>query len=82
VGPLLNLPQFIMEIEDQEVNSMGRLICWMAYVWLIIGETVEELFCMTIGDSFRRFVPSVEPRGQAPMIERRTLTLQKATDTI
>lgn len=82
VGLLRYLPQFIMEIEDQEVNSMGGLINWLAYVWLITSEMAEELFYMTIGDSFRRFISSVELREQAPRMERKTLTRQKATDTV
>lgn len=65
---------------------MGRAINWMAYIWLLSTETVEELFYRGIGDFLRRFAFDIEPREGAVRIEHRMLTRKdtaaKATDTI
>jgi hypothetical protein len=45
---------------------MARAISWMAYIWLITSETLDELFNSVIVDSVRQFVFTAEIRAQAP----------------
>jgi hypothetical protein len=65
---------------------MGKAINWMAYMWLITSETIEELFYRSIGDFFRRFTCDVETRERAMKAEPRIFTCQdtaaEAPDTI
>jgi len=67
---------------------MGGVISWLAYVWLVTTEVVEEMFYLAIGDFFRRFIATAEFREESPKVERRVLSRQnpttavEATDTI
>jgi len=65
---------------------MGGIINWMAYMWLITSETLEELFFGNVGDFLRRFTYAAETREKAPRVESRTLPHQKplsnATNTV
>jgi hypothetical protein len=64
---------------------MGAVINWMAYVWLVTSEVLEELI-FNAGDFFRRIAFNAGDREQAPKVETRIYTRQtsiaKATDTI
>ena len=61
---------------------MGGVISWLAYIWLVTTEVVEELFYLTIGDFFRRFIATAEFREESPKVERRMLSCQKPTTAV
>jgi hypothetical protein len=58
---------------------VGGVINWLAYVWLVTSEALEEVFYGTIGDSVRGIFSEVEVRQHAPKVERRTLSRQDTT---
>jgi len=58
---------------------VGGVINWLAYVWLVTSEAVEEVFYGTIGDSVRGIFSKVETRQHAPKLEPRTLSHQDTT---
>jgi hypothetical protein len=64
---------------------MGAMINWMAYVWLVTSEVLEELI-FNAGDFFRRITYGFGSKEQAPKIESRMYTRSspaaKVTDTI
>ena len=64
---------------------MGAVINWMAYVWLVTSEVLEELI-FNAGDFFRGISFNAGYREQAPKVETRIYTRQtsivKATDTL
>lgn len=61
---------------------MGGVISWLAYVWLVTTEMVEELFYLTIGDFLRRFIATAEFREESPKVERRLLSRQNPTTVV
>lgn len=58
------------------INWVGRVINWMAYIWLVTSEALEEVFYVTIGDSVRGIFSKAETRQHAPKVEPRTLSRQ------
>ena len=64
---------------------MGALINWMAYVWLVTSEVLEELIFNT-GDFLRRIAYEIGAKEQAPKVESRMYTrpssAANAIDTI
>ena len=76
-----------MKTANQEVNGMGGFISWLAYIWLIISETLEEWSYLAVSDSLRRFVYTAQPREQyrrkiEQSIRPRQTNPAKATDTV
>ena len=57
---------------------MGAVINWMAYVWLVTGEVLEELI-FNAGDFFRRIAFNAGDREQAPKVETRMYTRPSST---
>jgi len=64
---------------------IGAAINWIAYVWLVTSEVLEELV-FNAGDFFRRIAFNAGAREQTPKVESRMYTRSsstaKATDTI
>ena len=76
-----------MKTANQEVNGMGGFISWLAYIWLIISETLEEWSYLAVSDSLRRFVYTAQPREPyhrkiEQNIRPRQTNPAKAADTI
>ncbi len=47
----------------------GGVINWLAYVWLVVSEALEEIRYATIGDSFRGIFSATETRQYNPKPE-------------
>jgi hypothetical protein len=64
----------------------GGVINWLAYIWLVVSETFEEISYATIGDSIRGILSAAETRQYAPKAEQRTFSRQntaaKVADTL
>ncbi len=58
---------------------VGGVISWLAYVWLVTTEALEEVFYVAIGDSVRGIVSAAETRQYGPKAELRTLSRQSTT---
>lgn len=67
------------------LNWIGGVINWMAYMWLVTTEALEEVFYVGIGDSVRGIVSAAETRQHASKVEPRTTSRQntaaKVADT-
>ena len=68
------------------LNWVGGVINWMAYIWLVTSEALEEMFYGTIGDSLRGIFSKAETRQHALKVEPRILsrpnTAAKVADTL
>ena len=68
------------------INRVGAMINWLAYIWLVTSEALEEMFYGTIGDSLRGIFSKVETRQHAAKVEPRILsrpnTAAKVADTL
>jgi len=60
---------------------MGGVINWVAYVWLVTSESLEEICHATIGDSIRGIVSAAETRQYARKAEQRAISQQTTTAT-
>jgi hypothetical protein len=54
------------------LNWIGGVINWLAYVWLVTTETLEEGFHAAIGDSVRGIFSAAETRQYGLKMEPRT----------
>jgi hypothetical protein len=55
---------------------VGGVINWLAYVWLVTSETLEEICHTAIGDPIRATFSAAEGRKYTPRAEQSTLTRQ------
>jgi hypothetical protein len=58
------------------LNRIGGAINWMAYIWLVTTEALEEISYIIVGDSIRGIISAAESRRYALKIERRATPRQ------
>jgi len=61
------------------IDWVGGVINWLAYIWLVTSEALEEVFYVTRGDSVTGIFSKAEIRQPNPKAEPRTLSRQSTT---